>query len=170
MSGFDIELDELSNIIVGGTGTFKYDLNGNLIWFNMNVGCNVIALDNMGNTYTTAGNFYYATRKISSSGAIIWEEFYPKLQFIDPNRPKDLCIDKEGRVLVTGQCREETGSINDYATVKYSNSGDLIWERRYNGGNEDAAYAITSDASNNVYVTGWNSNITTDILTIKIFF
>jgi hypothetical protein len=53
-------------------------------------------------------------------------------------------------------------------TIKYSNNGNVIWQRRYNGGSDDYAYAIASDDSNNVYVTGWNSNTTTvDILTIK---
>ncbi len=167
MSGRDIHLDEFNNVIVGGTGLYKYDSNGNLLWSNPDVGCSVFAFDSAGSAYTTAGNFYYISRKVNSIGVLLWERIYPGYQVINPNRPYDLCIDKENNVLVTGQCRQATGILNDYATVKYSNTGNLIWERRYNGGNEDIAYAIACDYSNNVYVTGWNKNISTDILTIK---
>ena len=167
MSGRDIQMDEFSNVIVGGSGIHKYDSNGNLLWSNPDVGCYVFDFDSAGNVYTISGNTYYITRKLNLSGVILWEHLYPGYQVIDPNRPYDMCIDNENNVLVTGQCRQSTGILNDYATVKYSNAGNLIWERRYNGGNEDIAYAITSDDSNNVYVTGWNKNISTDILTIK---
>ena len=167
MSGRDIQMDEFNNVIVGGSGIYKYDSKGNLLWSNTNVGCYVFDFDSAGNVYTISGNTYYITRKLNLSGVILWERIYPGYQVIDPNRPYDMCIDKENNVLVTGKCRQAAGVLNDYATVKYSNTGNLIWERRYNGGNEDIAYAIACDDSNNVYVTGWNKNISTDILTIK---
>jgi hypothetical protein len=167
MSGSDINLDRSDNVIVGGSGMYKYDTNGNLIWSNMDVGCSVFALDSVGNAYTINGNFYYITREVNTSGVLLWERIYPQYQVINPNPPHDMCIDKENNALVTGQCRQEGVVLNDYATVKYSSSGNLIWERRYNGGNEDIAYAITCDDSSNVYVTGWNRNSSTDIRTIK---
>jgi hypothetical protein len=167
MSGHDIHLDEFSNVMVGGSGVYKYNSNGNLIWSNANVGSRKMSLDNAGNTINMTGQTFYITKKVNSGGTLVWERIYPSYQFNYNHVPTDICVDKEQNVLVTGRSRDTAVVLYDYATVKYSNTGDLIWERRYNGGNEDQAYAIACDDSNNVYVTGWNKNISTDILTIK---
>lgn len=165
-SGFAIELDKEGNVIVGGPGVLKYDRNGNTIWRNENTSIRYMAVDEKANIYGCDGNDYYKTTMYNFSGDTVWSSIYPYVQHNYPNRPNDICIDREKNVIVTGVSRL-SGTINDYATVKYSNTRNLIWVRRYDGGNEDAAYAITSDDSNNVYVTGWNRNNTTDILTIK---
>lgn|SRR5574341_600249 len=57
-----------------------------------------------------------------------------------------LAVDDSGNVYVTG-FSNDTVTISDYATIKYSPSGDTLWVRRYNGpGNgEDAAYALAVD-------------------------
>ena len=167
MSGSDIAIDVLNNVVVGGTGFYNYDTNGSLLWSNADVGCYRMSLDTAGNFYAIAGQTFYITRKISPSGVLLWEEIYPEYQFIDIHVPRDICTDREQNILITGRSREPIGTLFDYATLKYSNAGNLIWERRYNGGNEDQSYAITCDDSNNVYVTGWNRNSSTDIRTIK---
>jgi hypothetical protein len=62
---------------------------------------------------------------------------------------------------------------SDYATVKYNSTGVQQWDARYNGtgNNEDKAYAIIVDNSNNVLVTGSSRNSSLsgseDFLTIK---
>ena len=167
MSGSDIAIDVLNNVVVGGTGFYNYDTNGSLLWSNADVGCYRMSLDTAGNFYAIAGQTFYITRKISPSGVLLWEEIYPEYQFIDIHVPRDICTDREQNILITGRSREPIGTLFDYATLKYSNAGNLIWERRYNGGNEDQSYAITCDDSNNVYVTGWNRNSSTDMRTIK---
>jgi hypothetical protein len=50
------------------------------------------------------------------------------------------------------------GSDNDYLTIKYSASGEVLWVRRYNGPgyNDDQAQSLMLDGSGNVYVTGWS--------------
>ena len=167
MSGSDIVLDIYHNVIVGGDGIYKYDPNGNLLWSNASIGSRRMSLDSAGNTFNMTGQTFYLTKKANSGGALVWERIYPFYQFTYNHVPTDICVDKEQNVLVTGRSRETAVVLYDYATVKYSNAGDLIWERRYNGGNEDQAYAIVCDDSNNVYVTGWNKNSSTDIRTIK---
>ena len=167
MSGSDIVLDIYHNVIVGGDGIYKYDSNGNFLWSNADVGSRKMSVDNAGNTFNMTGQTFYLTKKANSGGALVWERIYPFYQFTYNHVPTDICVDKEQNVLVTGRSRETAVVLYDYATVKYSNAGDLIWERRYNGGNEDIAYAITCDDSSNVYVMGWNKNSSTDIRTIK---
>ncbi|MCI0450359.1 MAG: SBBP repeat-containing protein [Chlorobi bacterium] len=62
--------------------------------------------------------------------------------------------DISGNVYVTGSSAGINSNL-DYATVKYSASGQLQWAARYDGGNLiDIANAIAVDASGNVYVTG----------------
>jgi len=164
-SGFDIKLDEFNNVIAGGIGVYKFDNNGNFLWgSSSDARFEGIVLDNSGNIFATGGaSWLLLTRKFQSNGNILWTKTY---QYLLGGTSRDITIDKNEDVIITGKI-PQTQSLNDYMTIKYSNSGEEIWTRRYNGGNEDHSYAITSDDSNNVYVTGWNKNISTDILTIK---
>ena len=71
-----------------------------------------------------------------------------------------IALDGSGNVYVTGftvgpgNCNPS--ACNDYATIKYNNSGTQEWVASYNGpGNsDDHATAIAVDAAGNVYVTG----------------
>jgi len=83
-----------------------------------------------------------------------------------------LALNSQGNVYVTG---ESTGSGAgfEYATLKYSPSGELRWAKRYNGpGNSngfDDAYALALDSQGNVYVTGYSTGSGTnyDYATIR---
>jgi len=85
------------------------------------------------------------------------------------DRAHSLAVDDSANVYVTGLSLGLTSF--DYATIKYSSSGDTLWVRRYNGpGNShDIATAIVMDVSGNVYVTGGSvgSNTFYDYATIK---
>ena len=66
---------------------------------------------------------------------------------------KAIAVDSSGNVYVTGLSDENGGS--DYATIKYSQSGQEEWVARYRRpGNEGQGNAIAVDAAGNVYVTG----------------
>ncbi|MCI0531552.1 MAG: SBBP repeat-containing protein, partial [candidate division Zixibacteria bacterium] len=72
-----------------------------------------------------------------------------------------LTVDGSGNVYVTGQSDSDTGTFTintDYATIKYSPSGDTLWVRYYNGpGNDyDEATALSVDNGGNVCVTGYS--------------
>jgi uncharacterized delta-60 repeat protein len=79
-----------------------------------------------------------------------------------------VAVDVSGNVYVTGSSYGSNG-LNDFATVKYSSSGDTLWVQRYNGpaDNWDAARDLALDASGNVYVTGESSSDSFDYVTIK---
>ncbi|MBK8380483.1 MAG: hypothetical protein IPL16_01030 [Ignavibacteria bacterium] len=73
------------------------------------------------------------------------------------NVPKKCLIDKYNNIIVAG--RSENLSFNDdFITLKYNSSGNLLWQRRYNGiGNgDDAIAAAVLDDSDNIYVTGYS--------------
>ncbi|MDQ3021858.1 MAG: SBBP repeat-containing protein [Bacteroidota bacterium] len=79
-------------------------------------------------------------------------------------------VDNSGYIYVTGYSAG-SGTVFDYATIKYNSSGIQQWVRRYNGTGNNADYArsMAVDGSGNIYVTGASDGIGTDgdYLTIK---
>ncbi len=77
-------------------------------------------------------------------------------------------IDNLGNVYVTGYSWDDI-TKEDFVTLKYSRTGNLLWTRRYNGTNEnDRACAMALDGSGNIYVTGFSVIGTyTGLVTIK---
>jgi uncharacterized delta-60 repeat protein len=66
-----------------------------------------------------------------------------------------VAVDGSGYVYVTG-VSTDSGTSEDYATIKYNSAGAAEWVARYNGtiNSADYAYDIEVDNSGNVYVTG----------------
>jgi uncharacterized protein YfiM (DUF2279 family) len=124
-----------------------------------------LAVDDAGNVYVTGtttgsgGAGDYATVKYDANGNQLWSMTY--------NGPGDfndyalaIVVDKAGNAYVTG---ESTGldGFYDFATIKYDTDGNTLWVARYNGpvGGWDYAVAIALDRSNNVYVTGYQTDV-----------
>jgi uncharacterized delta-60 repeat protein len=173
-----------------GTGsdyaTVKYDQNGNQQWDARYNGSGndtdkayAIVVDNNGNSFVTgeskgsSSGSDYATVKYNSSGTQQWASRYN-----GPGNNEDkayaIIVDNSGNSYVTGSSRNGgMQESSDYATVKYNSTGVQQWDARYNGtgNNEDKAYAIIVDNSNNVLVTGSSRNSSLsgseDFLTIK---
>jgi len=128
-----------------------------------------LAVDGSRNVHVTGyswgdTDFDCATIKYAPNGDTLWVRRYD-----GPGNGNDeayaLTADGIGNVYVTG--RSWSGTSFDYATIKYSPSGDTLWVRRYNGlGNGyDQANALAVDNNGNVYVTGISDS--TDYATIK---
>ncbi len=69
-----------------------------------------------------------------------------------------MAVDDSGNVYVTGWATRPASGV-DYATLKYSPDGELLWSAFYDGGGgakEDKATAIAVDTGHNVYVTGYS--------------
>ena len=154
--------------------TVKYSSSGVEQWVARYDGdddyARAMAIDESGNVYVTGESRGsgtendYATVKYSSSGDQQWVARYdgPASGY---DWARAIAVDDAGNVYVTGHSRG-SGTENDYATVKYSSSGDQQWVARYDGpGSEnDVARAIALDGSGNVYVTGESEG---DYVTIK---
>lgn len=138
-----------------------------------------IAVDQFGNIYVTGSSTSsityddYLTIKYKSNGDILWyvryndeEKYY--------NRATEIAVDKQGNCYVSGHIsiplQSEITSF-DIATVKYDESGNLVWIRKYNSpsDNVDIPTDLTLDEYSNVYITGFSYKPITgfDYLTIK---
>jgi plastocyanin len=134
-----------------------------------------IAVNGRGDVYVTGysaggGAVYdYTTIKYYPDGDTAWQRRYNWSGSTD-NRARAIAVDDLGYVYVTGGTWN-TGSGEDYGTIKYYPNGDTAWVRKYNGpGNSgDEAKAIAVDGDGNVYVTGFDqgSGFLTHYATIK---
>jgi hypothetical protein len=186
-------VDDSGNVYVTGKSygsgsnydyaTMKYYPNGETAWVRVYNGpgnsddeANALAVDGFGNVYVTGGSFDsevnwdYVTIKYYPNGDTAWVS-----RFNGPANGEDkayaIALDRLNNVYVTGYS-DSTGSYQDYATIKYDFSGNVVWVKRYNGppGNgTDLACAIAVDGSDNAYVTGMSGGGATnfDYATIK---
>jgi hypothetical protein len=137
-------------------------------------GCEALATQ--GDTAFAAGSTYggdteeldYLTCKLQpNEGRASWTKTY-----VGPGEDDDIAtavaVDGAGSVYVTGSSPGLAG--DDYATVKYSRTGDTQWAVRYDGGRDDQACAIAVGVAGNVYVTGLSGTLSNgnDYLTIKL--
>ncbi|MDF7812050.1 SBBP repeat-containing protein [Hymenobacter sp. YC55] len=186
----NIAVDAAGNVYVSGTSysatgsdyaTIKYSTNGEKRWEARYNGpansydyASKVAVDAAGNVYVTGSSdngstssYDYVTLKYNTNGQQLWEARYngPANSF---DLAADLAVDKDGNAVVTGATYSATQS--DYATVKYSPTGQVLWEAFYNGpfNSYDLVRALSIDASGNVAVTGTSDSGTSyDYATVR---
>ena len=193
----DLALDEAGNVYVTGfsTGqgaagrdyaTIKYSPSGDSLWVsrldlfgNLAELPRALAVDKSGNVYvcgdeftgSTASSYDFTLVKYAPNGDTLWVRFYNGPANKD-DQAYAIALDDDGNIYVTGRSNGGTYPNIDYATVKYSSSGDTLWTARYQGSKTDSlsyAYAVALDKNNNVYVTGGSTGTGTnfDFATIK---
>lgn len=142
----------------------------NVLWTNRLNGLgdnsdryNAMAADGTGNYYLTGYTYNpgkskdFLTVKINSAGDTLWTRVYNHSANLD-DEANYITLDAAGNILVTGA--SDGGSLiskTDFLTIKYDVNGNQLWASRYNYAtfNEDEApTGISTDASNNIYVTG----------------
>ena len=150
-----VVVDASGNTYVTGTSkgngtltdiaTIKYGSQGKVLWTRRYNGtgkgtdeASAIALDSQGNVYVTGSSYGgartgrdFITLKYDPSGKLLWQKRYN-----GPGNGEDrataIAVDTAGNVYVTGESYGD-GLWFDYATLKYDPSGNLLWEKRYNG-------------------------------------
>jgi uncharacterized delta-60 repeat protein len=190
-----IAVDGDGNVYVTGTSvgsatgfdfaTIKYNSSGDTVWVRRYTepiagydGATALAVDGSGNVYVTGYSYSastegydYLTIKYQPNGDTAWIRRYNGSVGGD-DLASALALDGSGNVYVTG--RSEGGGVanEDYVTIKYNPTGDILWLERYDDNSSaDRASVMASDASGNIYVTGlshqdyWSE----DIVTIKYY-
>ena len=153
--------DSLSSSSSDGlTGTYQLATNDY---------ANGVATDSSGNVYvtggtkggldgnTSAGNTDLFVVKYNSSGTKQWTK---QLGSSGRDSANGIAIDSSENVYVTGMTfggldwNTSTGA-NDLFVVKYNSSGTKEWTEQLGSASTDAANAVATDSSGNVYVTGY---------------
>ena len=159
--------------------TIKYDLSGSQQWIRKDTLINgsdeVIGMeaDPSGNIIVTCDHgLNILTFKYNSAGARIWKKSYTGISGDYYDRVTDLAVDPSGNVFLTGNSVRTSGSGGeDFLTLKYDPSGNLLWERFYNGTRGDGDYSngISVDGDGNAYITGvaYDLNFDFNYMTIK---
>ncbi|MBE0661769.1 MAG: T9SS type A sorting domain-containing protein [Bacteroidales bacterium] len=150
----------------------KFDPNGNLVWdefldgdvyHNTDIAENVI-VDDAGNVYITGYNQISSnltdivTVKYDQNGVFQWKHSYGNPGYRD-NNAYYLAITEAGDLLVGGYSAYEDpypGTGKDYILLKYSPSGSLIWDARYDHHNflNDHPFDFDLGPSGDVYICG----------------
>jgi uncharacterized delta-60 repeat protein len=201
--GIRLAVDAQGNVYVGGNSSgsgssmdfaiIKYDADGRELWvarydgpahsgdylYNMTI-------DAAGAVYVTGTAIMgfdeedfslrdMVTIRYTPEGVEDWVRYYDGG---GDDGGRALAVDEAGNVYVTGQSSNsgpgEEDPDSDFITLKYSASGELLWQDRYNGPGYDQGStprAMVLDAAGNVYITG-QSSITgyfdaLDIATLK---
>ncbi len=172
-----VATDALDNIVVAGHSStpsdpncatlVKYSSGGVPLWTRtcrgLFLGRSPLALDSSGNVLVT-GDAYtpgmtthdFLTIKYSSAGVLLWTNRYDGPE-AGSDYPNAVTVDASGDVYVTGPA--ESGTIQDYATLKYSSAGIPLWTNYYNGPGSwsDTSLALVVAPDSSVFVTGQSS-------------
>lgn len=193
----DIAIDNNRNVFVTGNSprmagfadddcvTIKYDSNGIQSWIRRYNGSgfgsdygNAIALDTNNGSVIICGGVYsgspsyfdYLIIKYSSIGGLQWLRTFSGVSTSWDDIARSITLDSLYNIYITGEFGGEDTS-SGIATIKYSNSGDLLWSQIYssNPGMNDEGKVVKTDKFNNVYVSGvsWNSSTSYNQLIIK---
>jgi uncharacterized delta-60 repeat protein len=76
---------------------------------------------------------------------------------------RDLVIDDEGNIYITGKEYNTSRGVFDIVIAKYNSSGTLQWKSDWQNNSDSIGYGITLDPSQNIYITGYVKNTTEDI-------
>ncbi len=158
-------------------GVICYDYNGNFKWQSLSggslTGLTDAALDNngtlllCGNTILNGGiDMMVIAYNTSLSGGLSWYDIYDGgEQSID--YPSDITTDVNNNIYLTGYSIYSLST--DCITVKYSISGQRLWEKRYNftGSGENLGVSVFAANDGSVYVAASSKAANMDYATIK---
>jgi uncharacterized delta-60 repeat protein len=188
---FAVKTDANGNVYITGRSdrgpaflsdytTIKYNSSGVQQWVALFDGpshnadeAKALLVDGAGNVYVTGksygttSNYDIVTVKYNSNGVQQWVTTYNGVGNGE-DRGNAIGIDNSGNIYV---CGESLGAGFDFVLLKIDPNGIQSWSRTYNGpvSGGDGAVALSIDANNNIYVTGYSFGEVTsyDFATLK---
>ena len=109
--------------------------------------------------------------KVALNGDTVWTRAYDGASQIFMHKSdwfRSLLVDDEGNAFING---DSYGQGHDFATLKYSPDGDLLWVSRYDyRGFDDDPRSMVMDVSGSIYVSGYSERSygKGDFFTIKL--
>jgi hypothetical protein len=169
-----IKIDDSCNVYITGdygtkAVTVKYDSSGNQLWEREYTGseigrngANSIALDRINNVYITGFSqgipprqSEYFTIKYSGSGVQEWVRRYNTDSTTQSRYVANaIAVDLIGNIFVNGRFEQDQGSGRKFCTLKYTNSGDLIWVQKDTATLSNQSTYMDIDSKSNVYIDG----------------
>lgn len=144
--GRSISIDDNGNSFVVGCFHGPVITFGNFTLYNS---------DNTGYSYDVFIVKYSSTGTVlwaKSAGGNSWDEGY------------GICVDAGGNAIITGRFQSDSivfdgftllnGGANDIFLAKYDQSGNVIWAKRFGGSSFERGYAVNTDASGNILLSG----------------
>lgn len=171
-----IAVDGSGNVFVTGNSyrsgtechfvTIKYDPDGTRLWVAdfSNRGIDIpwaIATDLAGNVFvagqsatSTTGSDYLLI-KYDTNRRELWKRRFNGAGS-DTDVATALAVDSFGNAYVTGFSYSGSEEGNDIVTLRYNNSGDLLWQQTFagTGHHDDLGNALTTDPIGNCYMAG----------------
>ncbi len=177
----EVEVDSLGNVYVtgisqGGAGgsaenilTIKYDADGNEVWQNLYNSSTdetdeglEIELDGAGNVYVLGQSYldfssHAVIHKINDAdGTTVWTKDYLVTNSFEGTVPTAMELDANGNIILTGMTSMTEKFYNtDAFTAKFDADGVLLWEKTYDGPNEedyDGDTKLLLDDDANIYI------------------
>jgi len=125
-----------------------------------------IALDSLGNIYITGhanysfiGNYDIILAKFDSSGQIQWNRTFGGDGY---DIGYDVALDSKDNIYLAGTIdlsEDPWDSKTDLILIKYNSYGEYQWNKTWGGEGEDTYLGMTLDSEDNIYITGYVSNI-----------
>lgn len=115
-----------------------------------------LALDGSGNAIAVGASKgatfdLLAMKLAASNGAIVWRKTYDGG---GDDLAQAVAVDHAGNAVVTGYGANAAGN-RDFVTIKYGGGdGRVLWQKTFDGGADDWAYAVAMDGADNAYVAG----------------
>ena len=151
-TGYSITTDAFGNVIVTGSFNQTTDFDPGIPVFNL----------------VSAGGNDVFVLKLNSSGNFVWAK---RFGGTSEDEGRSVCVDPSGNVITCGFFEVSvdfdpgpgtysltSNGVLDAFISKLDPSGTLIWANNTGAGGNDAAYGVTTDASGNIYSTGYFSN------------
>lgn len=117
-----------------------------------------LSVDSNGNVYI-AGNCYsfgagyYDTflLKYASNGTLLWQRTWGGN---DGESTSGLALDSNGSIYIAGYTSSFGAGDSDTFLIKYSPTGDLLWQKTWGGSDFDDANALGVDSAGDIYIAG----------------